>query len=113
MDFSSDFWWFLNLLYQCFVSNFIFEKLCFIKDYLRKHICIIGWCTKYIHIESTTAYVPSSELRLSHPPLSPASALCPSPWNKRGGGGYTCVGVRGWGSSNSNTREKASTLPTL
>jgi hypothetical protein len=30
---------------------FIFDKLSFIKDYLRKHICIIGWslCAQEIH----------------------------------------------------------------
>ncbi len=39
MDFPMDFWlfwiWFINIL---------FWKHCYIKDHLRKHICIIRWC---------------------------------------------------------------------
>ncbi len=41
--------------------------------------------TKYIYLKSTTVYVPSSELGISHPPLSPASV--PLPPEQRGGGG--------------------------
>ncbi len=49
MDFPIDFWVVLNLFHQSFVSfitNFKFDK-----DYLRTHICIIGWClcAKEIH----------------------------------------------------------------
>ncbi len=41
-------YWFLvvlNLFQPCFViTNFKFDKHCFVKDYLWKHICIIAWC---------------------------------------------------------------------
>jgi hypothetical protein len=46
--------------------------------------------TKYIFIKSTTVYVPSSELGLSHP-LS-RRRVCPPPGTKGGGGGtLACV----------------------
>jgi hypothetical protein len=66
-----------------------------------------GWGTNYIHIKSTTVYVPSLELRLSHPPLSPASVPLP-PEPKVGG--HTRVWVRGWGSPNSNDWRKSLAL---
>jgi hypothetical protein len=31
----------INVLFNV-ITNFKFDKCCFIKDYLRKHICIIG-----------------------------------------------------------------------
>ncbi len=47
MDFPADFWLFqicfINVSLK-FVTNFKFYKSCFINDYLRKHIYIIGWC---------------------------------------------------------------------
>ncbi len=43
MDFSVDVWLFLicfiNVLFK-FINCFKFDKLCFIKDYLWKHMCI-------------------------------------------------------------------------
>jgi hypothetical protein len=62
--------------------------------------------TKYIHTKSTTVYVPSSELELSHP-LS-RLRVCPSLRNQRGGGrgGHTRVRVRIRGSPNYNDRRK-------
>ncbi len=67
--------------------------------------------TKYIHIKSTTVYVPSSELGLSHP-LS-RQRVCPSPRNQRGGGAHSCAG-EGLGESQFQRLEKKfSTLPTL
>jgi hypothetical protein len=45
--------------------------------------------TKYIYIQSTTVYVPSSELGLSHPPLLPESVPLP-PRYQRGGGTLAC-----------------------
>ncbi len=47
--------------------------------------------TKYIYIKSTTVYVPSSEMGLSHP-LS-RRQMCPSPRKQRGEGTLS----RGWG----------------
>ncbi len=52
----------------------------------------------YIHIKSTTMYVPSSESGLSQP-LS-RQRVCPSPQNR--GEGHTRLWVRGWGSPNSD-----------
>jgi len=46
--------------------------------------------TKYIDIKSTTVYVPSSELGLSHPSL--ASECAPPPGTKWGEGGGVHVG---------------------
>jgi hypothetical protein len=63
-----------------------------------------GYITKYIHIQSTTVYVPSSELRLSHP--FSRQRVCPSPWNQRGRG-HTRLRVRGWGSPNSDDCRKS------
>ncbi len=54
--------------------------------------------------KSTTVYVPSSELGLSHPPFSPASVPLP-PEPK--GGGHTRLRVRGWGSPNSDDWRKS------
>ncbi len=67
--------------------------------------------TKYgTYIKSTTVYVPSSELGLFHPPLSPASV--PLPPEPKGGGTLAC----GWGVGGvpiPTTGEKLSSLPTL
>jgi hypothetical protein len=52
-------------------------------------------------------YVPSSESRLSQP-LS-RQRVCPPPHN-RGGGGYTRLRVRGWGSPNSDDWRKSLAL---
>ncbi len=52
----------------------------------------------YSCIESTTVYVPSSELGLSHPVSR--QRVCPSPEPK--GGGHTRPLARGWGSPNSD-----------
>ncbi len=47
MDFPMGFWLFLicfiNVLFEV-INNYKSDKLCFVKDYLWKHICIIGWC---------------------------------------------------------------------
>jgi hypothetical protein len=56
--------------------------------------------TKYIYIQSTTVYVPSSELGLSHP-LS-RQRVCPFPRYQRRGGGHTRLRVRGWVSPKSD-----------
>ncbi len=65
--------------------------------------------TKYISIKSTTVYVPSSELGLSHP-LS-RQRVCPSPRNQGGGpGGHIRLRVRGWGSPNSDDWRKSLAL---
>ncbi len=66
--------------------------------------------TKYIYLQSTTVSVPSSELGLSHPALSPASVLLPP--NQRGGG-HTCQRARGGESQIRRLEKKLSTLPTL
>jgi hypothetical protein len=67
-----------------------------------------------VHVyKSTTEYVPSSELGLSHP-LS-RQRVCPSPRNQRGGGGgaHSPAG-EGLGESQFRRLEKKlSTLPTL
>jgi hypothetical protein len=63
--------------------------------------------TKYIHIKSTTVYVPSLELGLSHP--FSRQRVCPYPRNNRVGG-HTRVRVRGWGSLNSNDWRKSLAL---
>ncbi len=60
--------------------------------------------TKYIHIKSTTVYVLSLELGLSHP-LS-RQRVCPSPRNQRVGG-HRSVRVRVWGSPNPNDWRKS------
>ena len=39
-----NFWLSVSSMFCFVITNFKFEKLCFIKDYLRKHICITGWC---------------------------------------------------------------------
>jgi hypothetical protein len=61
---------------------------------------------KITYIQSTTMYVPSSELGLSHPSL--VSECAPSPGTK--GGGDTRLRVRGWGSSNSDDFRKSVAL---
>ncbi len=53
-------------------------------------------CSVY---QSTTMYVRSSELGLSHPPVS-HQRVCPSPRSQRGG--HTRLRVRGWGCPNSD-----------
>jgi hypothetical protein len=60
--------------------------------------------TKYIYIQSTTVYVPSSELGLSHPPLSPVSVPLPL------GGCKTLVGIGGWGIPNPHDWRKSLAL---
>jgi hypothetical protein len=66
--------------------------------------------TKYVYIQSTTVYVPSSELGLSHPPLSPVSV--PLPPKQRGEGAL--ASGRGVGESQFRRLEKRlSTLPSL
>jgi hypothetical protein len=50
-------------------------------------VLLIPNTTKYVYLQSTTVYVPSSELGLSHPlPLQP----------KGGGGGHARLQARGW-----------------
>jgi hypothetical protein len=37
----------LHLFHKCVlkvITNLKFDKRCFIKDHIRKHICIIEWC---------------------------------------------------------------------
>jgi hypothetical protein len=66
--------------------------------------------TKYIHINSTTVYVPALGLGLSHP-LS-RQRVCPSPRNQIVVGTLAC----GWGVGESQFQrleKKLSTLPTL
>jgi hypothetical protein len=63
----------------------------------------ILFLTKYVLIERTTVYGPSSELGLFHP-LSRQRA---SPRNH---GGHIRVRVRGWGSPNSNDWRKSLAL---
>jgi hypothetical protein len=71
-----------------------------------------GWGTNYIHIKSTAVYVPSLELRLSHPPLSPASV--PLPPEPKGGRGTHSPAGEGLGESQFQRLEKKlSTLPNL
>jgi hypothetical protein len=66
--------------------------------------------TMHIHIQSTTVYVPSSGLRLSHP--LPRQRVCPSPRNQRGGA-HLRAG-EGLGESQFQRLEKKlSTLSTL
>ncbi len=62
--------------------------------------------TKYVHIKSTTVYVPSSELGLSHP-LS-RQRVCPYPRNQ-GGGAHSPAG-EGLGASNYNDWSKSLAL---
>jgi hypothetical protein len=63
--------------------------------------------TKYVYLQSTTVYVPSSEMGLSHPP--PLTSECaPPPGTK--GGGHTRLRVRGWGSPNSDDWRKSLAL---
>ncbi len=69
----------------------------------------LPYTTKYMYIKSTTVYVPSSELGLSHPLCR--LRVCPPP-RYRGGGTL----ARGWGGGGvpiPTTGEKLSTLPTL
>ncbi len=57
-----------------------------------------------VHIKSTTVYVPSSELAelgRSHPLYRYIASECAPPPGTKGGGG-TRLGVRGWGSLNSD-----------
>jgi hypothetical protein len=63
--------------------------------------------TKYICIKSTTVYVPSSELGLSHPPLLPASV--PLPPEPKGGGAHSPAG-KGLGESQFRRLEKSLAL---
>jgi hypothetical protein len=63
--------------------------------------------TKYIYIQSTTVYAPSSELGLSHS-LS-RQRVCPSPQNQRGGEAHT-PGGEGLGSPNSENGRKSLAL---
>ncbi len=61
-------------------------------------------------IKSTTVYVPSSELGLSHGPLSPASVLhCPSPRKQKGGGVHSPA-CEGMGESQFRRLEKSLSL---
>jgi hypothetical protein len=70
-----------------------------------------GTSTEYVHIKSTTVYVPSSELGLSQP-LS-RQRLCPSPQNGGRGGGHSPASEGlGLGGGPIPTK-KLSTLPTL
>jgi hypothetical protein len=63
----------------------------------------------HIYLQSTTVYVPSSELGLSHP-LS-RQRVCPSPRNQMGGGGEcTRLRVRGRGTPNSDDWRKSLAL---
>jgi hypothetical protein len=47
MDFPIDFWMFyicfINVLFKV-ITNFKFNKYCFIKGDLRKQICTMRWC---------------------------------------------------------------------
>ncbi len=62
-----------------------------------------------MYIKSTTVYVPSLELGLSHPatPLY-RQGVCPFPQNQRGRA--HSPGVRGWGSPNSDDLRKRFSL---
>jgi hypothetical protein len=67
--------------------------------------------TKYLYIKSTTVYVPSSELGLSHPPPL-LTTECTHPPEQ--GGGPTRMRGRGGGVPIKTTGEKKlNTLPTL
>ncbi len=72
---------------------------------------ILGMCTKYVYIKSTTVYIPSSELGLSQP-LS-RQLVCPSPRNQRGGGAHSSAGEGLGEYQNRRLEKKLSTLPTL
>jgi hypothetical protein len=67
----------------------------------------LGKPTKYVYIKSTTVYVPSSELGLSHP-LS-RQRVCPSPVTEGRGWAHSPAG-EGLGESQFR---RLSTLPTL
>jgi hypothetical protein len=78
--------------------------------------CFLGWFEcQHMYIKSTTVYVPSLELELSHP-LS-LQRVCPSPTPfpqetvplppEPKGGGHTRLRVRGWGSPNSDDWRKS------
>ncbi len=58
------------------------------------------YITKYLYMQSTTVYVPSSELELPQP-IS-RKRVCPPK-----GGGHTRLRLRGWGSSNSDDWRKS------
>jgi hypothetical protein len=75
--------------------------------YVRGSADVRGYGTKYVNIQSTTVYVPSSELGLSHP-LS-RQRVCPSPGTIEVGG-HTRLRVRGWGSTNSDDWRKSLAL---
>ncbi len=68
--------------------------LLFISAIFRPQMVVL---TKYIYIKSTTVYVPSSELGLSHP-LS-RQRVCPSPRTKGGGGWAHSPADKGLGES--------------
>jgi hypothetical protein len=65
---------FVALLRSVLIGNPLSHLFCFILD------------TKYIHIKSTTVYVPSPELGLSHPPPPPVARECSSHPGTKGGG---------------------------
>jgi hypothetical protein len=71
-----------------------------------KIFVMCGFSTKYIYLQSTTVYVPSSELGLSHP-LSRQRA-CPS--LRTGGGGSFSPAGEGLGESQFQRLEKSLAL---
>ncbi len=73
----------------------------------RKCEAILGVPHKVYITQSTTVYVPSSDLGLSHP-LS-RQRVCPSPRYQMGGG-HTRLWVRGWGSLKSDDWRKSLAL---
>jgi hypothetical protein len=56
-------------------------------------------------IYSTTVYIPSSELELSH--YLSRQRMCPSPRKQSGGREHTRLRVKGWGSTNSDDWRKS------
>ncbi len=79
-----------------------FDFLCWSRIQMTLH-------TTYVYLQSTTVYVPSSELRLSHPPSR--QRVCPSPRSQRGA--HSPAG-EGLGESQFRRLEKKlNTLPPL
>ncbi len=94
-----------NIFREMFLSHVVGEGRA---GYIRLLFLAIFLCGKerrsqstyHIYKEYHIVYVPSSELGLSHPPLSPASV--PFPPGIKGGGGHTRLRARGLGSPNSD-----------
>jgi hypothetical protein len=92
------------ILAQIFAVVILFPALPPSSSFRLHSLCLLLHGDNHkVHILSTTVYVPSSELGLSH--LLSRQRVCPSPRTKKGGGR-----VRGWGSPNSDDCRKSLTL---